>query len=221
MDEKKDKMQEETELDLTNNESSRKAVWAFFIIVLIIGLLYWAWNSLPSNIQSDVTGQSQTQTQVDPVAAYDSYQDKLDRILSNVPKETDHAENMKVITEVLELQKQVTENKEAFKLPDGSYQNYDDMQAKIDQVLGKYKAKVVEDDESLYNYAQVDFKTADQYSVEKGLKVMTELMNNLQADAKVTNVFPTEQDRDEFTKKAQERYDQFEKRAAEMKAENK
>ncbi len=221
MDEKKDKMQEGTELDLSNNQSSKKAVWTFFLIVLIIGVLYWGWTSLPSKAQQDVTGQTQTQTQQDPVATYDSYKDKLDKILSNVPKDSDHAQNMQVITETLELQKEVTQNKEAFKLPDGSYQNYDDMQAKLNEVLDKYKAKVVADDESFYNYAEVNFDTADKYSIDKGLSVMTELMDNLKADAKVTNVFPTEEAREEFTKKAQERYDQFVKRAAEMNQESK
>ncbi len=140
MGEKKEKMEEETELDLTNNKSSKTAVWTFFIIVIIILLLYWGWDSLPFNIQNDISGQTHSQTQTDPVATYDSYRDRLDQILSNAPENPDKAQKEKIIEQVQQLKKEVENNKEALKLPDGSYKNYDNMQEKITKVLDKYKA---------------------------------------------------------------------------------
>ncbi len=221
MDEKKNKMQEEPNLDLTNNQSSKKAVWTFFIIILVIGILYWVWNALPSNAQNNLTEQAQIQTQTDSVATYDGYQDKLDKILSNVPEHPDHAQAIQVIAETLDLKKQVIDNKESFKLPDGSYQNYDDIQAKIENVLNKYKTMVVENYEALYKSAGENLNNNDPQSVEKSLKIMGQLMDYLKADAKVTNVFPSDEARDEFTKKAQERFEEFEKMTAVINAENK
>ncbi len=212
MEDKKDKKQDEYDIDLVNNESSKRAVWTFFIIVAIIGLAYWGWTYVSADMQSSTPSQEQT----DPVAVYDSYNSKIDQILSSIPNKTDHAENMKVIAELLEVQKQVTAHEQSFKLPDGSYHNYEEIQQRISGELMTFKNKVVFDDESLYNYADLNLETADRYSVEKCLGVMSELLDNLKADEKVTNVFQSEEAQKEFNKKAQDRYDSYVKRAKEL-----
>ncbi len=217
MSDKHNEWNEENELDLTNNESSKKAVWTFFIIVLIIGLSYWGWQALSTN-NSQI--QQPAQEQTDPVALYDSYQDKIDQIMTQVPKDPDHNKTVNIIKQLVDLQNEVTSNKEQLKLPDGSYANYDKLQAKLTEEIKANRKKIIDDYDSQYNYASVDFETADQYSVEKGLGVMTNLINEIKADEKIVNVFPTEQAREQYIHMAQDKYDKFAKRAEEMKAQN-
>ncbi len=214
-----DKKKETMETNVHSNsrqKSPMRPITIVLIVFLVVGLSFWGANYISKS-------KMQAAAEIDTRAAetYELYSDKFDAIMATVSDHPDHLENMNVIKLLLELQQLVANDKESFKTSDGSYSDYDELQAKIVKNLDVHKAKVVLDDESFYNYAALNLETADSYSVEKCLGVMKELMENLEADAKVTNVFPTPETQEEFTRKAQERYDAYAKKHEEMKAEAK
>ncbi len=192
---------------------AKKQIIFVLVIFLAAGLGFWGANIISKN-------KMQAQAEADTKAAetYEIYQGKYDAIIAGVSSHPDRPENMSAIKSLLDLQNLVTENKESFKMYDGSLSYYDTLQAAIQKSLEVYKAKVVADYEAFYNYAQLS-DDADSYSVEKCLGVMKQLMENLETDAKVTNVFPTAEIQAEYIQKAQERHDNYAKRHEANQAE--
>ncbi len=201
-------MDKRTDVTKTPSEQkgAKKPLIFVLVILLVAGLGFWGANIISKNRM-----QAEAEADTKATETYELYQGKYDAIIAGVPNEPVHADYMAAIKSLLDLQNLVTENKESFKMHDGSLDNYDALQASIQKSLDTYKAKIVENYEAFYNYAQLS-DTADQYSVEKCLGVMNQLMEHLEADAKVTNVFPTAEAQAEYMKKAQDRRDNYAKR---------